>query len=133
MSVLQSKRGESPVQFLETARQLEIYAIKQCVKIPKRYTFYIAVRTSNHACDVYDYVKKANSIFPSTAEAVAMRRRYFTEAKASLQALISQLEVIKEMNIAEIEDKCWIRLETLIGNEFRLVDKVMKSDAAIKF
>ena len=35
MSVLKSKRGESAVQFLETARELEIYTIKQCAKFPK--------------------------------------------------------------------------------------------------
>lgn len=41
MSVLKSQRGESAVQFLDTARELEIYTIKTCAKFPKRYMFLI--------------------------------------------------------------------------------------------
>lgn len=41
MSVLKSQRGESTVQFLDTARELEIYTIKTCAKFPKRYMFLI--------------------------------------------------------------------------------------------
>lgn len=59
MSVLKSKRGESAVQFLDTARELEIYTIKQCARFPKRFMFLItkeivdlATRVSNIATPI---------------------------------------------------------------------------------
>lgn len=42
MSVPKGKRGESDVEFLRTARELQLYTIKKCVSFPKRYTFYVS-------------------------------------------------------------------------------------------
>ena len=39
MSVYVSKRGESQVQFLETARKLSAHTLTYCLKSPKRLTF----------------------------------------------------------------------------------------------
>ena len=39
MSVYKSKRGESSVQLIETARQLEAHTLACCMKAPKRYSF----------------------------------------------------------------------------------------------
>ena len=41
MSVIKSKRKLSSVEFINTAMDLEIFTIKQCLKFPKRYTFVI--------------------------------------------------------------------------------------------
>ena len=41
MSVYKSKRGASSAQFVETARKLQVHTLEQCLKIPKRYTFYL--------------------------------------------------------------------------------------------
>ena len=41
MSVLKSRRGESAMQFLETARELEVYTIRQCARFSKRFMFLI--------------------------------------------------------------------------------------------
>ena len=38
VSVIKSKRSQSSAQFLETAQQIQIYTLRQCVKFPKRYT-----------------------------------------------------------------------------------------------
>lgn len=40
MSVHKHDRHESQLQFIETARQLEIFTLRNCVKFPKRYTFF---------------------------------------------------------------------------------------------
>ena len=37
MSVLKKDRGESAVQFLETARNLEIFTLRTCAKFPISY------------------------------------------------------------------------------------------------
>ena len=36
MSVIKSKRGESPMQFIETARKLEAHTFSVVTKAPKR-------------------------------------------------------------------------------------------------
>ena len=41
MSVYKSKRGASSAQFVETARKLQVHTLEQCLKVPKRYTFYL--------------------------------------------------------------------------------------------
>lgn len=41
MSVVKSEQGESRVQFLETGRNIYKAVMALCVKLPKRYTFYI--------------------------------------------------------------------------------------------
>ena len=42
MSVVKTRRGESSAQFLDTARELEIFTLQQCLKFPKRMTFFLA-------------------------------------------------------------------------------------------
>ena len=44
MAVYKSKRGESSVQFIETARQLEAHTLACCMKAPKRYSFLLTQR-----------------------------------------------------------------------------------------
>ena len=44
MAVYKSKRGESSVQFIETARQLEAHTLACCMKCPKRYSFLLTQR-----------------------------------------------------------------------------------------
>lgn len=40
MSVYKALRGESTLQFLDTARQLAVHTRRYCLKMPKRYTFF---------------------------------------------------------------------------------------------
>jgi len=75
MSVLKSKRGESAVQFLETARELEIYTIKQCAKFPKRFMFLITNDIVSLAKSVYNDVKSANSIYPTNSAEVQFKHK----------------------------------------------------------
>lgn len=69
MSVLKSQRGESAVQFLDTARELEIYTIKQCAKFPKRYMFLITK----------DIVALASAVYNADCQNIA-RHNVFTTA-----------------------------------------------------
>lgn len=73
MSVLKSKRGESTMQFIETARELEVYTIKQCAKFPKRFMFLITKDLIDLAKSVYNNTKSANSIYPTNINELQMR------------------------------------------------------------
>ena len=92
MSVHKHDRHESQLQFIETARQLEIFTLRNCVKFPKRYTFFITTEIVRLSQSVYNNVKAANSVFPSGELEVQMRRDYLTRANCDLQCLISQKE-----------------------------------------
>ena len=128
MSVLKSNRGVSDVQFLETARELEIYTIKQCVKFPKRYTFFITTEIVRLAQAVYNNVKAANSIYPTNAHEAQMRRDCFTRANNDLQCLISQLGIAKELFVHETPSKVWQTWMDLIEKEAKLISGAKSKD-----
>ena len=126
MSVIKSKRTQSEMQFIYTARELQIYSIQKCVGFPKRYTFYVSQPIANAATRIHEYVKMANSIYPLNAHEVQMRRDYLLRANAELNSLVSQIEVAGELfgldpNIV----KHWM---DLVDQEIRLVKGMMKKD-----
>lgn len=89
MAVLKSQRGESPVQYLETAYNLEVYTIRQALKLPKRYTFFIATELVRLASGCHSHVKAANSIYPTNAHEAQLRRDELIAANNDLQNLLS--------------------------------------------
>lgn len=129
MSVLKSKRCESKMQFVDTARELEIYTLRYAVKFPKRYTFFITTEIVRLAQSVYNEVKSANSIFPTNAHEAELRRDCLIRANNSLQCLISQLDIAKDAFCSEVEDKVWVRWMNLIIEESKLISAVKKSDS----
>ena len=123
MSVYKALRGDSSVQFVETARKLAVHTRKCCLKMPKRYTFYGAQELSALADTVYNEVKMANSVFPD----------HLIEANATLQALIGQLGIMADLLKQNPEKLRWLdnSLEewaSLISEEAKLISGVKKSD-----
>ena len=127
MSVLKSKRGTSNMQFVDTARELQIYTIRQCVKFPKRFTFFITTEIVRLSQAVYNGVKSANSVFPTNAHEAQIRRDYLTRANCDLQCLISQLDIAKGL-FNDVDAKVWQKFMDLIAEEARLISAVKKSD-----
>ena len=128
MSVIKSQRGESDMEFLHTARQLQIHTIQKCVGFPKRYTFYVSQPIANCAIRIHEYVKCANSIYPTNQHEVQIRRDYMLRANAELNSLVSQIEVAAEMFGIEADKlKYWMDMVEL---EIRLVKGAMKKDRA---
>ena len=114
------------MEFVHTARQLQIYTIQKCVGFPKRYTFFIAQPISNSATRVHEYVKMANSIYPTNAHEVQLRRDYLLRANAELNSLVSQVEVAHELFGLEANVmKFWM---DLVEKEIRLVKGTLKKD-----
>lgn len=126
MSVLKVNRGESKMEFLFNARQLQIYTIKQCANFPKRYTFFLAQPISQLSVDIYNDVKRGNSIYPLNQKEVQMRRNYFLRARANLYSLVSQIEVAQEM--FGIDIKHMEKWSEFINNEIKLISGVLDSD-----
>ena len=126
MSVIKSKRTTSSMEFLATARKLQIYSIQKCVNFPKRYTFYVSQPIANSATRVYEYTKKANSIYPLNQHEAQLRRDYLIKACIELNHLISQLEVAQEL--FGIEMKTLHYWSDMINKEIRLIKATMKAD-----
>lgn len=133
MSVLKSRRGESAMQFIETARELEIYTIKQCAKFPKRYMFLITKDIVVLAKAVYNNVKAANSVYPTNAAEVQLRKNYLIAANCDLQCLISQLDIAREF-IRNTDDnkpincRVWQTWLDLITSEAKLLSALKNKD-----
>ena len=126
MSVLKSKRNESDLQFLDTAMKLNIFSIQQCVKFPKRYTFYISHEIAETSSEILKNVKCANSIYPTNAHEAQMRRDHFISAYAYTQSLISQINVASEL--FPISGGVMTQWMELILSELNLLKSIMKSD-----
>ena len=126
MSVLKSKRGESSMQFLETARELEVYTIRQCARFPKRFMFLITKDIVALSKAVYNNVKAANSVFPTNAAEVQVRRNYLIAANCELQCLISQLDIARDFVRGTADNKpiqsgVWQKWIDLITSEAKLI------------
>ena len=127
MSVVRSKRSESQIEFLYTARKLQVYTVQKCVNaIPKRYTFYLGTGLAESAASIYRNVKRGNSVYPTNQHEVQVRRDYFMRAYAELQSLISQIEVTYE--IVKFDEKILHEWASLIDSEMKLVQAVIKKD-----
>ena len=127
MSVVKSKRSQSQLEFLQTARNLQIFTVQKCVNtIPKRHTFYIGQGLAESAASVYRNVKRGNSIYPLNQHEVQMRRDFFLRAYAELQSLVSQIEVAYEL--IRFDEKILHEWASLISSEMKLIQSVMKKD-----
>lgn len=126
MSVPKGKRGESDVEFLRTARELQLYTIKKCVGFPKRYTFYVSQPIAECATRTHEYLKCANSIYPMNQHEAQLRIDYELHANAELNSLVSQLEAAAELfGIEPDKLKHWMEL---VEKEMRLVKALIKKD-----
>lgn len=114
------------MQFIDTAYKLYIFSVQQCVKFPKRYTFYVSQEISHTASEIHRKVKCANSVFPSNAHEVQKRRDYFIEAYADAQSLISQINAATEL--FQISGGVLTQWMELVYSELTLIKGVMKKD-----
>jgi hypothetical protein len=128
MSVIKSERKTSELEFLHTARELQIFSIQKCSHFPKRYTFYISQPLANVATRIHQNVKLGNSIYPTNQHEVQIRLDYFLKAKAECNNMVSQIEVAKELFDVDtniIRD--WMQL---VSKEIKLISALIKTDRA---
>lgn len=126
MSVIKSQRATSEMQFLKTARDLQLFTIRKVVGFPKRYTFYVSQPIAAIATRIYEDVKRANSIYPLNKHEAQIRRDYLLNANAELQNLVSQLEVAFEL--FQFDYKIMQEWMAMVDEEIRLVKALIKKD-----
>lgn len=128
MSVLVSKRQHSEVQFLENARQLELYTFRKTIKMPKRWNHFKTI-LENCVIQCYNNCKLGNSIFLKDLQSAEQRKEYFEKALQNLYVLSCQIDIAKELNLCEkFTDKQFAHWIGLISNEIEQLKYIEKSD-----
>ena len=126
MAVLRSNRGLPEMEFVHTARELQVYSVQKCVGFPKRYTFYVSQPIAEMATKIHDCVKCANSIYPTNQHEAQMRRDYLLRANAQLNSLVSQIELANELfGIDGEKMHYWMNI---VDREISLVRATLKRD-----
>ena len=126
MSVIKSKRQESTVQFLDTARKIYYFTKQQCVKLPKRYTFFGLQQTYASASKMLENVKRGNSTYPTNEHEIQIRRDYFMAALAELFVLSEYINDIRDT--FPISDNTMIEWSNMLVEETRLIKGVLERD-----
>lgn len=91
MSVLKSKRLESKAEFVNTANQIDWETINFLSRLSARYSRLIGERIANLSGEVATHAEEANSMLPTDAERIHLRKVHLLQARASLMALDVQL------------------------------------------
>jgi hypothetical protein len=108
IAVVKSKRGESNVEFIDTARKLEEHTLSCCMKAPKRYSAFLTSDLMQLAGRVHSYVIMANSVYVTNQDEAKLRRSYFTKANACLQAMNPKLSLLYSAITKNHPDRTWI-------------------------
>ena len=95
MSVYVSKRNESKVQFLETARKLSAHTLTYCLKAPKRLTFFLTKDICALGRRVYYEANTANGIIPRNKVELQNRRTHFQLPLAAYENMEIPLAELK--------------------------------------
>lgn len=133
MSVPKSQRGESSIQFIQTARELKQHTLTVVKKCPKRLQFFLLAPIYEEAREVLHSVKAANNTFVHNAHEAQIRADYLGRANVVLQNLADDLEDLYEELINDEERYKWVanamqKHGELISAEAKLISKVRKSD-----
>lgn len=133
MAVYKSKRSESSMQFVDTAKKLEAFTLSCCMKAPKRYTFFLTSRIMQLASDVHEHAAAANNIWPTNQHEAQMRRDELTRANIALQNLDPKLQLLYEAARQNPEGCKWIgkameQWGAMIAEEAKLLAAVRKKD-----
>lgn len=126
MATLKNERNESTVQFLDTAREIKQFTREQCLKLPKRFTFFGGQETYVSASKVLEKIKKGNSVFPTNKIEYQIRRNYFLEAYAELNNLLECVAEIRGMY--PVKDTVMLKWIEMIKTELKLVKALLIKD-----
>lgn len=126
MSVLKRKRGRSNAQFLDNALQIAETAMRVSKEFPKRFGMTFTMQFVNASIDGLDYVKMANSLYPSNQLEAEKRQLYFKEAIAKYENFATLIE-LGERSFG-IQTMAQEMLGEVVLEEIRLLKGIIRSD-----
>ena len=126
MSVYKNKRNPSDIQFLTTAKDIQVHTVRQLAKIPNKERYLLANEVASLAAQAHILLKEANSIHPKNRRLADERLNRLVDAYAKYQALISQIGVAEEFG--KFTDTAMTKWMQLINEELRLIKALIASD-----
>ena len=138
MSVPKSRRGESPAEYINLAREIYVFTYNRVRIPPKSYTFYFSLPLYNAAREAYRMIKTANLIYVDEKSPEEIRRRniqrrkeYYETAQGYYNSMLDVLDLaymtVNHEKIPPNVLKEWVKL---ITDELSQISKIKRSDKA---
>lgn len=136
MSVPKSRRGESPAEYINLAREIYVFTYNRVRILPKSYTFYFSLPLYNAAREAYRLIKTANLIYIDSKAPEEIRRRniqrrkeLYEDAQGYYNAMLDILD-LAYMNVTHEKLppnvlKEWVGY---ITDEISQISKIKQSD-----
>lgn len=136
MSVPKSRRGESPAEYINLAREIYVFTYNRVRLLPKTYTFYFSLPLYNAAREAYRLVKTANLIYidskqdgPIAERNKQRRRELYENAQGYYNSMLDTLDlafmVVNHEKIPPNVLKEWVGM---ITEEISQISKIKRSD-----
>lgn len=104
MSVPKSRRGESPAEYINLAREIYVFTYNRVRILPKSYTFYFSLPLYNAAREAYRMIKTANLIYVDEKAPEEIRRRNIQRRKEYYETAQHE-PVFREFERSGIDDR----------------------------
>lgn len=138
MSVPKSRRGESPADYLDLAREIFAFTYRRVRILPKAYTFYFSLPLYNAARTAYRLVKTANLVYidekgkapeEERRRAITRRRELYEDAQGYYNNMLDMLDLAyTDVNRDKLPSSVLKEWVTLITDELSQISKIKKSD-----
>ena len=125
MSVPKSRRGESPAEYINLAREIYVFTYNRVRILPKSYTFYRMIKTANL---IYVDEKAPEEI---RRRNIQRRKEYYETAQGYYNSMLDVLDLaymtVNHEKIPPNVLKEWVKL---ITDELSQISKIKRSDKA---
>ena len=136
MSVPKSRRGESPAQYIDLARERYVFTYNRVRLLPKAYTFYFSLPLYNAARTAYRLVKTANLIYidpkqegPVVERNKQRRRELYENAQGYYNNMLDVLDLaFMTVNHEKIPPSVLKQWVGMITDEISQISKIKRSD-----
>lgn len=136
MSVPKSRRGESPAEYINLAREIYVFTYKRVRLLPKTYTFYFSLPLYNAAREAYRLVKTANLIYidskqdgPIAERNKQRRRELYEDAQGYYNSMLDTLDLaFTEVNHEKLPPSVLKEWVGMITEEISQISKIKRSD-----
>ena len=131
MSVPKARRGESPAEYINLAREIYVFTYNRVKILPNSYSFYFSLALYNAAREAYRLIKTANLIYIHTERDKQNRKELYEKAQGYYNSMLDTLD-LAYMNVSHEKLppnvlKEWVKLVT---DELSQISKIKRSDKA---
>lgn len=132
MSVPKSRRGESPAEYINLAREIYVFTYNRVRILPKSYTFYFSLPLYNAAREAYRLIKTANLIYIHNDADKQNRKELYERAQGYYNSMLDVLDLaymnVNHEKLPSNVLKEWVKL---ITDELAQISKI-KGIAAVQ-